>query len=99
TYVPSLSRMLIEISERHLNGIIHAAGASKISRYEMAQMISEKLGLDGKLLKEVSINDLKWEAPRPKDSSLNVSKAISILNHKPQKIDYNINNFIDEIEK
>jgi dTDP-4-dehydrorhamnose reductase len=65
----------------------------------MAQMISEKLGLDGKLLKEVSINDLKWEAPRPKDSSLNVSKAISILNHKPQKIDYNINNFIDEIEK
>ena len=99
TYVPNLSKMLIEISERHLDGIFHVAGATKISRYEMAKMISEKLGLDGKLLKEVSINDLKWEAPRPKDSSLNVSKAISILNHKPQKIDYNINNFIDEIEK
>ena len=99
TYVPSLSRMLIEISERHLTGIIHVAGASKISRYEMASLVSDKLGLDGKLLKEISMNDIKWEAQRPKDSSLNVSKAISILNHKPQKIDYNINNFIDEIEK
>ena len=99
TYVPSLSRMLIEISERHLTGIIHVAGASKISRYEMASLVSDKLGLDGKLLREISINDIKWEAQRPKDSSLNVSKAISILNHKPQKIDHDVNLFIDEIKK
>ena len=99
TYVPSLSRMLIEISERHLTGIIHVAGASKISRYEMAKLISDKLGLDGKLLREISINDIKWEAQRPKDSSLNVSKAISILNQKPQKIDHDVNLFIDEIKK
>ena len=99
TYVPNLSRMLIEISERHLTGIIHVAGASKISRYEMASLVSDKLGLDGKLLREISINDIKWEAQRPKDSSLNVSKAISILNQKPQKIDHDVNLFIDEIKK
>ena len=99
TYVPSLSRMLIEISERHLTGIIHVAGASKISRYEMASLVSDKLGLDGKLLREISINDIKWEAQRPKDSSLNVSKAISTLNQKPQKIDHDVNLFIDEIKK
>ena len=99
TYVPSLSRMLIEISERHLTGIIHVAGASKISRYEMASLVSDKLGLDGKLLREISMNDIKWEAQRPKDSSLNVSKAISILNQKPQKIDHDVNLFIDEIKK
>ena len=99
TYVPNLSRMLIEISERHLTGIIHVAGASKISRYEMASLVSDKLGLDGKLLREISINDIKWEAQRPKDSSLNVSKAISTLNQKPQKIDQDVNLFIDEIKK
>ena len=99
TYVPSLSRMLIEISERHLTGIIHVAGASKISRYEMASLVSDKLGLDGKLLREISINDIKWEAQRPKDSSLNVSKAIFTLNQKPQKIDHDVNLFIDEIKK
>jgi dTDP-4-dehydrorhamnose reductase len=99
TYVPSLSRMLIEISERHLTGIIHVAGASKISRYEMASLVSDKLDLDEKLLREISMNDLKWEAQRPKDSSLNVSKAISTLNQKPQKIDHDVNLFIDEIKK
>ena len=97
TYVPNLSKMLIEISERHLNGIFHVAGATKISRYEVARMISNKLNLDEKLLRDVSINELKWEAQRPKDSSLDVSKIASILNEKPQKINQSINPFIDEL--
>ena len=98
TYVPNLSRMLIEISERHITGIIHAAGASKISRYQMASMVSDKLNLDGTLLKQISINKMTWVAQRPKDSSLDVSRAISILNEKPQKIDQSLNLFIDEMK-
>ena len=97
TYVPNLSKMLIEISERHLGGIFHVAGATKISRYEMARMISDKLNLDEKLLRDVSINELKWEAQRPKDSSLNISKADSVLNEKPQEINESLTPFIDEI--
>jgi len=97
TYVPNLSKMLIEISERHLNGIFHVTGATKISRYEMARMISNKLNLDEKLLRDVSMNELKLEAPRPKDSSLNISKADTILNEKPQKINQSLDLFIDEI--
>ena len=98
TYIPNLSRMLIEISERRITGIIHAAGASKISRYQMASMISAKLNLDGTLLKQISINKMKWVARRPKDSSLDVSRASSILNEKPQKIDQSLNLFIDEMK-
>ena len=97
TYVPNLSKMLIEISERHLDGIFHVAGATKISRYEMARMISDKLNLDEKLLRDVSINELKWEAQRPKDSSLNISKADSVLNEKPQEINESLTSFTDEI--
>ena len=98
TYIPNLSRMLIEISERHITGIIHAAGASKISRYQMASMVSDKLNLDSTLLKQISINKMKWVAQRPKDSSLDVSRASSILNEKPQKIDQSLNLFIDEMK-
>jgi len=98
TYIPNLSRMLIEISERRITGIIHAAGASKISRYQMASMVSDKLNLDGTLLKQISMNKMKWVAQRPKDSSLDVSRASSILNEKPQKIDQSLNLFIDEIK-
>ena len=98
TYIPNLSRMLIEISERRITGVIHAAGASKISRYQMASMVSDKLNLDGTLLKQISINKMKWVARRPKDSSLDVSRASSILNEKPQKIDQSLNLFIDEMK-
>ena len=98
TYIPNLSRMLIEISERRITGIIHAAGASKISRYQMASMVSDKLNLDGTLLKQISMNKMKWVAQRPKDSSLDVSRASSILNEKPQKIDHSLNLFIDEMK-
>ena len=98
TYIPNLSRMLVEISERRITGIIHAAGASKISRYQMASMISDKLNLDGTLLKQISINKMKWVAQRPKDSSLDVSRASSILNEKPQKIDQSLNLFINEMK-
>ena len=98
TYIPNLSRMLIEISERRITGVIHAAGASKISRYQMASMVSDKLNLDGTLLKQISINKMKWVAQRPKDSSLDVSRASSILNEKPQKIDQSLNLFIDEMK-
>jgi dTDP-4-dehydrorhamnose reductase len=98
TYIPNLSRMLIEISERHITGIIHTAGASKISRYQMASMVSDKLNLDSTLLKQISINKMTWVAQRPKDSSLDVSRASSILNEKPQKIDQSLNLFIDEMK-
>ena len=98
TYIPNLSRMLIEISERRITGIIHVAGASKISRYQMASMVSDKLNLDGTLLEQISMNKMKWVAQRPKDSSFDVSRASSVLNEKPQKIDQSLNLFIDEMK-
>lgn len=30
---------------------------------------------------------MPWKARRPKDSSLNVSKAVTMLNNKPLKLD------------
>lgn len=86
TFVPNLSKMLIEIATRQLVGIIHTAGASRISRYGLAEMVAEKLDLDKKLLCPASMNEMKWNAQRPKDSSLDVSLATEILNEKPQTI-------------
>jgi len=57
TYVPNLSKMLIEISERQLLGIFHISGASRISRYELAELVSEKLNLDKKFLKPSTIDE------------------------------------------
>jgi dTDP-4-dehydrorhamnose reductase len=98
TYVPNLSKMLIEITKRQISDLIHLAGATRISRYEMAEMLSDKLNLEKKLLKPVSIDEMNWIAKRPKDSSLDVTKAVSILNEKPFIIEQAIDYFVKELK-
>jgi len=97
TFVPNLSKMLIEVATRQITGILHLAGATRISRYELAEMIADKLNLDKTMLKPTKIADMNWKAQRPKDSSLNVSLATEILNEKPQKIEQSLELFLSEI--
>ncbi len=97
TYVPNLSKMLMEISEKKITGIIHAADTTRISRYSMAELIFDKFNLDKNLLKPVITNEMKWDAKRPKDSSLNVTKASSLLDNKPQPLEQSLNKLHDEI--
>ena len=97
TYVPNLSKMIIEVSIKQINGIIHLAGSTRISRYDFAIMIAEKLGLDKSLILKAKTEDMSWKAKRPKDSSLNVTKAKEILKEKPQTIQESLSLFIEEI--
>ena len=97
TYVPNLSKMLIEIAKRQILGILHIAGSTRISRYELAILVSEKLHLDKELLKPTQISKMTWNTQRPKDSSLDVSKATEILNEKPQTIQHSLNLLIEKI--
>jgi dTDP-4-dehydrorhamnose reductase len=96
TYVPNLSRMLVEISSRKLEGIFHLAGATRISRYDMAEMVADKLSLDKKLLRPANMSSMRWTAKRPQDSSLDVSKASSSLKEKPMYIQQGLDLFIKE---
>ena len=63
----------------------------------MAELIFEKFNLDKNLLIPVKTNDMKWNAKRPKDSSLDVTRATSILDNKPQTLQDNLNKLYDEI--
>jgi dTDP-4-dehydrorhamnose reductase len=97
TYVPNFSKMLIEVAERQFCSTIHLAGATRISRYEFAKLVAQKLGLDDSLLKPTKLNEMTWLAPRPKDSSLDVSWAGEILDEKPQTIQQSLDQFVSEI--
>lgn len=97
TYLPNLSKMIVEIATRQLSGVIHVAGATRISRYEMACLVADKLSLDKKFLKPVTINQMSWVARRPKDSSLDVSMATLILKEKPLSIEQSLDYFTQEI--
>jgi dTDP-4-dehydrorhamnose reductase len=97
TYVPNLSKMIVEVATKQINGIIHLAGATRISRYDFALMIGKKLGLDTTLLIKAKIDDMNWKAQRPKDSSLDVTKASEILKEKPMDIEQSIELFLSQL--
>jgi dTDP-4-dehydrorhamnose reductase len=83
----SLARMTLEIIERRLTGVFHLSGATRISRYDFAEMVSKTFNVDGSLIAPSRAKDFSWVAPRPRDSSLDTSKAQQILENKPLTIE------------
>jgi dTDP-4-dehydrorhamnose reductase len=81
-----LARMILEAAERGLGGIYHMAGADRVSRYEFAAGLCKALGLDASLLEPARMEDMGWAARRPRDSSLDVSKAAGALRAKPLRL-------------
>ena len=79
----NLAKMLLEIAERKLKGVFHLAGATRVSRFEFAKEIASVFGLDGNLIIPSRMDEINWIAKRPRDSSLDASKATKYLNEKP----------------
>ena len=82
----NLANMILEIVERRLAGVYHLAGSTPISRYDFAKLLAEEFKLPKELIRSVTSDKLSWAARRPRDSSLNVSKAASMLRNKPMNI-------------
>jgi len=55
-------------------GIFHSCGGERISRFDLACLISEIFSLDETLINPIKMRDMNWIAKRPRDSSLDVSK-------------------------
>jgi len=79
----NLAKMLLEIAERKITGIFHLAGATRVSRFEFAKEIARVFGLDESLIIPSRMDEINWIAKRPRDSSLDASKAAKYLNEKP----------------
>jgi dTDP-4-dehydrorhamnose reductase len=83
----SLSVMLIEIAERKLPGVIHTAGATRLSRFDFAIGLAKTFELDTNLIRPVRARDLRWKAKRPVDSSLSIDRARQLLSKAPLNIE------------
>ena len=69
TQASALADAVTEILERKLTGVFHVVG-EKMSRYEFAIKIAETFGLKKELIVPTKMEEMKWYANRPKDSSL-----------------------------
>ena len=94
----SLALMTLEIVERKLTGIFHLSGATRISRYDFARQVAQKFNADSSLIVPTLAKDFLWVAPRPRDSSLDTSKAQRILKNKPLTIEYALQEMRQELD-
>ena len=79
----NLAEMLLELAKRRLTGVFHVSGATRVSRFEFSTELAKQFGMDSKFIMPVDWRTLNLDAIRPRDSSLNVSKAMKTLNVKP----------------
>ncbi len=87
TLADNLAKIALEVGERDLQGIFHASGCERISRYEFARRIAKTFDLETALIKPIKMSELTaWIAKRPKDSSLNTDKIQKQLRTKPLNI-------------
>lgn len=94
----NLAEMILDAVKNRTAGTLHLAGASRVSRYEFAASLCDEWGLDSSLLVKASIREMKWTARRPRDSSLDVSKAKAILMRKPLTVGESLKALRREIE-
>jgi len=91
-----LARAIAEIIELRPMGVLHVAG-ERMNRYEFACRVAEIMGLSKELIKEARMEDLRWRARRPRDSSLDISKAKSILRTRFYDTDLALKIFAEEV--
>jgi len=89
----NLAEMILEITSKRLEGVIHLAGATRIDRYNFAKRIAETFHYDPNLIEAVKSQQTDWKAKRPADSSLNVDRAKELLDSKPLNLDIALERF------
>jgi len=73
TYVDDLAGAMIELYQKKAGGVFHVVGKSFVNRFDWAKTACAILGLDSKLIREVSAPPVNM-VPRPIESSLNTDK-------------------------
>jgi dTDP-4-dehydrorhamnose reductase len=80
--VQSLASALLELASSSLTGILHLGGSERIDRYTFGIRIAEMRKYPKSLIKPISMADVPGKAARPRDVSMNVSKARTTLKTK-----------------
>lgn len=77
--VDDLCEWALEAWGRGASGVLHLAGGERCSKFEFARSLAREFGLDEALVKASSIADLSLPALRPRDPSLDCSRAEGIV--------------------
>jgi dTDP-4-dehydrorhamnose reductase len=77
--VITLGRALLELAAHEYRGIVHLSGNDRLDRHEMMQRIAKRLGLPPELVVAQDPSGIPGRAPRPRDVSLDNTRAKGVL--------------------
>jgi dTDP-4-dehydrorhamnose reductase len=77
-----LAEAMFEIHARGITGVLHVTGSETCGRYEFCRTVAEVFGLDSELVKPVPISREYFGVSVPRDQSLDVTRAKSLLETK-----------------
>ena len=74
SYANDLAKKIYYLVDGNYYGVWNVSCSDEMSRLEMAQMISNKMGLGGGCIMPAKMSEISWVARRPKKSTLNTEK-------------------------
>jgi len=90
-----IAEVLARLAEGEYSGVFHATGP-RMSRYDFALAVADVFGFSRSLVKPISIADVGYRAPRPRDSSLVSRKTVEMLGVSIDDINYALSIFKKE---
>ena len=81
-YTKQLARIVLELLKINYSGIIHVGSDKPVSKYEFLRRLALKFEVDTELVESISVDDIFFNAKRPKNTSLSTCKLKKILNNE-----------------
>jgi dTDP-4-dehydrorhamnose reductase len=74
-----LSNVLLALMKKDASGLFHVGCADACSKYDFGLRIAAEFGLNGELVRPVSIKQAQFVAPRPRNTALRTEKISAFL--------------------
>jgi dTDP-4-dehydrorhamnose reductase len=81
-FVNNLATAILELCKLDYIGVLHISGSEPCSKMGFIRTLADVFGYNPELIHPISVDDLGFKAKRPKDTSLNISKASDLLGTK-----------------
>jgi dTDP-4-dehydrorhamnose reductase len=93
-----LANELEWIMEHDVSGVIHIVGQESISKYEFGKKICEKLELDTKLIRKGSMDNVKFNAKRSNDQTMDSGFYYSLSSRFLPSVDETVDIIIEHFK-
>lgn len=96
--VTDVTNAILKLQNQSARGYFHVCSKESISRFEIACKVAQKLGVNAKLVKKISLKQLEEKFVRPLNTSMSCEKLLSNidiqLNSIEESIDIVCSNYV-----